>query len=806
MQRMLIFIPFVTAAIAQTATEWPTGNRITPPTINSVTPLGVQRGATVEVEVEGLNLAKTSAVYFSEPGIKARVLRVKELPDLPDIRLGSNGTPSTVDLGPLPPRNQVTLEVEVSPDAPIGTVALRLLTPLGTSPAARMAIEPYYGESPDREPNNTPEEAFETYLPTILVGTISKPGDVDYYKIAVKDGEQLVFQNSARELGSSLRPVVGIYDEKQNLIKEFGDEGGRETSAFAYQFTKGGTYYLRVSDYQEGGNDEHFYRIKVGRFPLAESAFPLGLQQGQRAAIQLAGFNLGAKPVVVNGEPSPEDRRAVIFRPQAPTGPAFNRVKLALGNEPEIMASGANTTFREAQRISVPVTVNARLESPENYYRFHAGKGDKLVFEVNASRLGSPLDSLLEILDTQGAPVERATIRCVMETSTTLSETSSSDRGIRILSPTGFAVGDYMMIGSEIIEVEALPRGPDDDFVFTGFGGQRIAYLDTTPEAHAVDQAVYKVQIHPPGSQFAPNGLPVVHLPYRNDDGGPGYGKDSLLHFTAPADGDYVVRLRDVRKLAGADYAYRLTVRQPSPDFILSVSPRNPNVPLGGRIPITVTALRLDGFDGPIDVLLKDVPAGMHATQGTIGPGESSTTLLLSAESGARLDSAAPFGITGRARLGAEWAERWANPEDKLKLIALMPKPDIVVTAETKQVVLEPGGTAEVEVAIQRNNGYGGRVPVDVLSLPPGVRVLDVGLNGVLINETETRRKFTLAALASAPSVEQPIVVTGEVETRADDQQNLYAAEPVLLKVQSKIRANASLVNRVVNPSVSANK
>ena len=116
---------------------------------------------------------------------------------------------------------------------------------------------------------------------------------------------------------------------------------------------------------------------------------------------------------------------------------------------------------------------------------------------------------------------------------------------------------------------------------------------------------MYKVQIYPPGKPFVTNGLPVVHLPYRNDDGGPGYGKDSLLHFTAPADGEYVVRLRDVRGLKGEDYAYRLTVRPPSPDFRLSVRPRNPNVPAGGRIPVTVTALRLDDFDGPIEVTVE---------------------------------------------------------------------------------------------------------------------------------------------------------------------------------------------------------
>lgn len=795
MRRLLLFAGSAVFAFAQTATEWPTGNRTTPPTINAVSPLGVARGATVEMNVEGLNLARTSAVYFSEPGIHAHILRIKELPDLPDVRLGEAGTLSTVDLGPLPPRNQVTLELEVSPDVPIGTVAMRLQTPLGTSPVARFAVEPYYGESPDREPNDTPEEAVETYLPTILVGAISRPGDVDYYKIAVHDGEQLVFQNSAAELGSSLEPVIGIYDANQNLLRAFGEDGGHDANRFAYTFAKTGTYYIRVSDYEGRGGGGRFYRIKVGQFPLAVAAFPLGLQHGKTAEIDLTAYNLGTGQVEVRGEPSPEDPRAVIFRPQARKGAAFNRVKLALGSEPEVPASGRNTTLAQAQWISLPVTVNGKLEAAANYYRFRAHKDQKFVFEVNANRLGSTLDSLLEILDSKGAPVERATVRCVLETSTTLSDRDSSGRGIRLASQTGLAVGDYLLIGGEIIQVEAMPRGPDDDFFFQGFGSERLAYLDTTPEAHAIDQAVYKIQIYPPGQQFAPNGLPVVHLMFRNDDGGPGYGKDSLLHFTAPEEGDYIVRLRDVRKLMGPDYAYRLTMREPTPDFMLTVSPRNPNVPVGGRIPITVTALRVDDFDGPIEIALRNLPAGLHAPRAAIAPGQISTTLLVSADDGARLDHAAPLEVVGRAQLGHGWEERWTNPEDKLKLISLMPKPDIVMTAETKEVTLEPGGTAEVEVAIQRNNEYGGRVPVEVRNLPPGVRVLDVGLNGVLINETENRRKFVLAALATAQPIEQAIVVAGDIETRAGGQQNSYAAEPIVLKVQAKTQASRSTVN-----------
>ena len=72
-----------------------------------------------------------------------------------------------------------------------------MLTPLGTSPEGKFLIEPYYGEAPDKEPNDTPENAFETFLPAILAGAISKPGDVDYFKIQAAAGQELSFLNGA---------------------------------------------------------------------------------------------------------------------------------------------------------------------------------------------------------------------------------------------------------------------------------------------------------------------------------------------------------------------------------------------------------------------------------------------------------------------------------------------------------------------------------------------------------------------------------------------------------------------------------
>ncbi len=771
--RNSVRVVFLVSPLMAGSADQPTGNRITPPTLNSVSPLGVARGTTAEITVEGLNLARASAIYFSEPGVTGRILRVKELPDLPDVRLGSNGTLSTIDVGPLPPRNQVTVEFDVSPDAEIGPVSFRLLTPLGTSPEGRFLIEPYYGEAPDKEPNDTPENAFETFLPAILAGTISRPGDIDYFKIQVTAGQELSFFNGAMLMGSALQPVVTILDSDLNTIATFGENGGREQVMFARRFDKAGAYYVRVEDYQRSGRANNFYRIIVGEFPLVLGAFPLGVQSGATADLALRGYHTLGK-FKVEGKASPDSEDTLTLRPEN----AFDTVRVALGKEPEVQLQGGS--------IPVPVTVNGRIDKPgaENRYRFHAAKGDQLIFEVNARRLGSDLDSYLEILDAKGQPIERAIARPVWATSLTLRDHDSVGRGLRISAWDGIKVGDYVMIGGEIIRAEALPLSPDNDTVFEGFAGQRLTFFDTTAEAHAVDSAVYKVQIYPPGTKLSPNGLPAAHLYYRNDDGGPGYGKDSLLHFTAPADGEYIVCIRDVQGLGGETYAYRLTARHPRPDFRLTVNPKNPNVPAGGTIPVMVAAVRLDGFDGPIDVSLSGLPAGFHASAGVIAPGQVSTTIALSADSNAKLDAAAPLNATGRATVGAATVTRLANPEDHLKLISLMPRADILVTAETREITLEPGGTAQITVSIQRLGDFRGRVPVEVRNLPPRVRVLDVGLNGVLLNEDESRRSFTINALPNAEPVDQLIYVSGTIETRSSQQNSYAAPQPIRLHVK----------------------
>ncbi len=792
---------------AQSAADGPTGPRTTPPTLTSVKPLGAARGTTVEMTLEGFNLAGATEVYFSEPGLKGKVIRVKELPDLSDIRLGSNGTQSSIDVGPLPPRNQVTVELDIAPEASVGPVRLRVLTPLGSSPEGSFLVEPYYGESPDREPNDTADTAFETYLPSVLTGVISRAGDVDYFKIKAKAGEELVFENQAMRIGSALQPIVRILAEDQAIIREFGYDGGATVSRFSHKFAKDGAYFVRISDYESSGRAGNFYRILVGKLPVAVSTYPLGIRRGGEKQIAVSGYNLGASTILAKGTASPADPDAAIFRVEAPSGQAFTDVKLSLGDDPEVEAGGANTAPVSAQTVTLPATVNGRISAPgkDHLYRFPAKKGQPVMIEVNARRLGSELDSFVEVLDAKGQPIERLVARGVWETFLVLRDHDSQTRGLRIQAWNVLSNGDYVMIGNELLRVEEVPDGPDEDMLAESFGGQRRSYFGTSGEAHGVDRALYKVQLHPAGAQFTPNGLPLSRFYYGNDDGGPGYGKDSVVDFVAPADGDYFVRLRDVRGMGGESFAYRLNIREPRPGFKLSVSPRNPNVPAGGTIPITVTALRLEGYDGPIEVSMSGLPPGLKATKNTIAAGQTDATILLSAEPAVKLAKASAFEVTGVATIDGKKITRMANPEDRLKLVSSMSKPDVVMQAVTRVVEIEAGQTAEVLVKVTRQNGFAGRVPVEVRDLPYRVRISDSGLNGVLLQENETERSFRLLALPNAQPVEGYIYISGKVETRSGQQNSYAATEPILVRVKAA-KTQVSTVNNATAAVTSAPK
>lgn len=237
--------------------------------------------------------------------------------------------------------------------------------------------------------------------------------------------------------------------------------------------------------------------------------------------------------------------------------------------------------------------------------------------------------------------------------------------------------------------------------------------------------------------------------------------------------------------MGGPDFAYRLSLRETVPDYQLTATPANPNIPKGGRVPLTVSANRLQGYEGPIEMEVKGLPAGVTAGPAKISAGEDSTVVVLSASADAIAD--VPPGameIVGHATVNGRDVARSANSDDMqdpgLQLATMIPPPDVVVTTEPREVSLEPGQQVTVTLHVERENGYKGRVPCYVKNLPHGVQVVNIGLNGVLVTESQTSRTFTLRAEDWAKPIEQPIYVVGEVES---DSSTNHASPPLELKI-----------------------
>jgi hypothetical protein len=632
--------------------------------------------------------------------------------------------------------------------------------------------------------NRTFDSAQTIALPTTVVGNLSRNGESDHYKFTAQAGRQFVFETIAAALGSRLNAVLTLFDAQGKQLATNDDFNGRADALLGYTFKESGEYVVRISDQaRKGAMGQYEYRLNIGEFAYLTSAFPLGVRAGVGGEVSLSGFNLAATKQQLNAPASVKWDQGLWLRGEGAHGAALNRLRLDVGRYPEVSENN-NNSLATAQAVQTPVTINGRIwQAPEDYYKFTAKKGQQLILEVAAQRFGSPLDALLEVLDAQGKPLPRIVLRALLQTETTLNDRDSASVGLRLLNWNGLAPGDYLLVGNELVQIDRLPYFPDDDTIVRNFNGVRYAFEDTTPEAHANGTPVYKVSLHPPGASFPPNGLPVTTLYYRNDDAGPRFGmaglKDSRLHFTAPAAGEYIVRLRDVRGMQGERFAYRLSIHEPQPDFLLALDPENPNVPRGGARDIRVTATRLDGFEDEIEVKLSNAPAGFTAPPAKIPAGQSSTVIILSATNEAQGEFI--LQAQGVASINGQRVVRETLNDPLLSIVSLAPPPELAVFTKEQTVTVAPGEDGYLNISIKRQHEFAGRVPFDVVGLPPGVTLRDLGLNGIMITESETATRFRFDVQPWVKPLVQQIFVIGKIETTGLQQQRFPAAPVTLI-------------------------
>ena len=457
-----------------------------------------------------------------------------------------------------------------------------------------------------------------------------------------------------------------------------------------------------------------------------------------------------------------------------------------------------NNNASEATELSaLPVEISGKIGAAgdTDAFWFRAKAGEEWVIEVNAAQSKSQLDSKVEILDASGEPVERVVLQATRDSWFTFrGKDSNTPDDFRVHNWREMELNELLYANGEVVKLYHYPRGPDSGFkVYPGFG-TRETLFDTTALSHPLGEPCYIVRALPPEIKPSPNGLPVYRLFYENDDDSARrLGKDSKLHFTAPADGDYVARIRDVRGFGGEDFGYAMTVRPRIPDFKVTIGGQNPKVSPGSGKEFELKVERMDNFEGEIRVDVTGLPSGFTAsTPIVIQAGQSRAYGVINAALDSKQPAAAETRLTATATIRGEKVTREIGSLGKIELgepakLAVEIQPD----GDSGNVVNEPGKPLEFTIApgetitarvkaaridfkerIELGKDDAGR------NLPHGVYVDNIGLNGLLIVEEQDERQFFITAAKWVPDTTRMF----HIKTGAAGGQ---ATLPAMLHVRS---------------------
>lgn len=302
--------------------------------------------------------------------------------------------------------DRVHVEITVDPEAVVGKREIRLATARGFSEP----ITFYIGNIPEfyeREPNTLQRPNMVPSLPVVLNGQVL-PGETDCFKFIARKGQTLVFVVQARSLIPYLadavpgwfQSVISLYNAQGREVAYEDDYLSSPDPAMSYTVPDDGEYTIEIRDSIYRGREDFVYRIITGEMPYAVTSFPLGGPAYGTTKVELKGLNIG------NGESFIEPRlyEPGIVTVPPPAGGVPIPMLFFADNVPETFEKENNNSTVIGNQIRIPAVVNGKIDVPGDIDNFvFTGKaGERIIAEVYARRLGSPLDSALRLSDSKG--------------------------------------------------------------------------------------------------------------------------------------------------------------------------------------------------------------------------------------------------------------------------------------------------------------------------------------------------------------------------------------------------------------------
>lgn len=388
------FVIFFAAAIAITSGPRAAGGAMYKD-VEWVRPRIGQRGTTVEVVIQGTNLAEPREIVFFKPGIRA--VKLESLPNVQyPTGLAHGGRVE----------EQVKAVLEIASDCEPGEHPFRLRTAHGLSVLATFHVSPFPVVAAAAAKHDTTALA----LPVAPNSTLLGSPHTAVYKVPVTPGGRLSVEVDCARIadvhfgGSEYDLALRVLDETGRQLAANDDNSFHVidplVSLRVPDNVPGGHLFVEVQNAVDpGGNAISCTHIGTFRRPLA--AYPAGGKAGEPLQATFFGDPLGEFSETVAVPQTPGN---FSWFGEAPS--ALSLRSSPYGNLLE------NRDAPETRVPSLPIAVNGVIEKPgdRDVFRLAVKKGDRYRVRVYASALGHPIDPLVLIRpvgsDGRPGPVE----------------------------------------------------------------------------------------------------------------------------------------------------------------------------------------------------------------------------------------------------------------------------------------------------------------------------------------------------------------------------------------------------------------
>lgn len=271
-----------------------------------------------------------------------------------------------------------------------------------------------------------------------------------------------------------------------------------------------------------------------------------------------------------------------------------------------------------------------------------------------------------------------------------------------------------------------------------------------------------------------------------NDDAGG--SQDSKLTFSAPADGEYLVKIADHLGRGGPTFVYRVEFSDPTPSIRLTIpqfarysQERNAvAVPKGNRFATIMTADKLN-YNGDVVVGAEGLPKGVKIVAPAMAKTMNVVPVLFEAEADAPLGAAFTTmsihdpdnKVKGRYYQDCDLVQGpnqqtfWTYTSAKLNVAVTEEAPFRLELVQPKAPLVQ-NGSMQMKVVATRKEGFKGPIQVQFPFRPNGV---NAGTNAT-IPEGQNEVLYPVNAAANAEVRKWQVFVIGS----ADVKGNLWAA------------------------------